>query len=325
MTFANILSEIYRRTNFAASPASDVVTRIKSFVNLTHRQLLGLPGLEKLRDDTITFASVSAQASYGLPPSIGRVKTIHDRTNDRRLVGKSLDWLRTVDPGLDSSGTPDYFIPLGIQAVAKQPSDASEIFVDSTSASDDNTKTAYIEAIRTGGYPVSLSVTMNGVTAVSLGSAYTDIIAVTKFYISAAAVGTVTLHEDASGGTELARIPIGQTFSRYWGVQLWPTPSAAVTYYVDHTRIIPDLVNDNDQPLLPEDFHWLLVEGALAKELQKKDDDRAKDAKDDYDKGVKALRYFVNCPPDYLPVMGRGGMGRISRLGGQYPADTVIG
>ena len=85
----------------------------------------------------------------------------------------------------------------------------------------------------------------------------TDHIEVTKFYLSAVAAGFVTLFDAAVAGNELARIEIGKAYSRYVGIQLFPTPSAAVTYYVDYTRVIPDMVNPADEPLLPEDFHEL--------------------------------------------------------------------
>lgn len=318
MTYATILQELYRRLNYGSSPASEVTTRLAAFLNLTHRQILSVPGLDRLRDDTIPFASVSARAQYGLPPAVQRVQRLTDRTNDRRLQLRSLDWIRAIDPGLDQSGTPEVYAPIGIQAVALQPSDASEIFVDSTAAGD--TGTAYIEGIRTGGYFKALSVSMTGVTAVTFSASFADFIEITKFYISAAAVGTVTLHEDASGGTELARIPIGQTFSRYQGIQLWPTPSAAVTYYVDYMRNIPDMSVANDEPLLPEDFHWLLVEGSLIKEWTKKDDlNRREAAQADFDKGLSDLKYAVTCPAEFLPARSQQ-YARPSRFGANYPA-----
>ena len=78
--------------------------------------------------------------------------------------------------------------------VAVQPSNASKVYADSTAAGDTNT--VYIEGFRTGGYPFTSSETMTGTTAVQV-SAYADIISLTKFYLSAAAVGPVTLVEDA--------------------------------------------------------------------------------------------------------------------------------
>lgn len=317
MTLGTLEAELYRRLGYASTPATEITTRLRAFLNLTHRQLLSIPGLDRLRDDTITFASASDQATYGLPPAAQRIQGITDRTNDRQLQLRSLDWIRSVDPGLDQEGTPEVYAITGLQAVAKQPSDASEIFVDSTAAGDTNT--AYLEGIRTGGHRTSLSVSMTGVTAVTFSAAITDIIEITKFYLSAAAVGTVTLHEDASGGTELARLAIGQTFSRYLGVQLWPTPSGAVTYYVDYTRTIPDMSIANDEPLIPEDFHWLLVEGALVKEWTKKDDaERREAARLEWNIGLSALKYHVTCPADFLP--SRTDRPEKNRFGSQYPA-----
>lgn len=319
MTFTDLLADAYRMLNYSSSPPSDVVTRLKAMINEGHRAVLTMPGMVGLRDGTTTFASVASQVEYGLPQVIARINKISERTYDTVLLPQSVDWYREVEPD-PQEGTPEYYIPRGLRAVAKQPSDASEIFVDSTSASD--TGTAYLEAVRTGGYPVSLSVTMTGTTAVSLGTAYTDIVEISDFYISAAAVGTVTLHEDASGGTELARIAIGQTRSRYQTIALWPTPSAAVTYYVDYTRAITDLVNGNDEPMLPADFHPMLVTYATLKEWRKKDDARAfQDARAEWNDWVDKLKYHLY-PADYIGMTGGVRTRGHSQLGPWYPPGS---
>jgi len=253
---------------------------------------------------------------------VARVKAIYETTNDQRLTPISLDTYRSALPDAAAvTGTPYNFVDLGFLGVAKQPSDASSIFVDSTSASDTNT--AYLEGYRTGGYFTSLSVTMTGITAVSLkGTAViTDIIEITKFYLSAAAVGTVTLHEDASGGTELARIPIGQTHARYRKVALWPTPATAVTYQVDYERDLPDMAIAKDEPVLPPRFHRLLATGARMKEFDKKDDSRRYElARRDFEQGLADLLYFVNS--SVRPVLGRRVVSRPSQLGGYFPAGS---
>lgn len=320
MNYTQILQELYRRTGYSTTPAVEITARLSSFVAITQRQILTAKGLEKLRDDTITFASVANQAVYALPPAVAKIQHIQDRLNFRHLAEMSLTWLRTVDPGLMSVGGPsDVYVPRGYQPVSVQPSNASEIFVKSTAAGD--VFMAYLEGIRTGGYPVSLSKQMTGVTAVSLGSTFTDILEVTKFYLSQAAIGTVTLLEDSGVGTELARIPIGQTFGRYLAIQLWPTPTSAITYHVDYTRVIPDFVNGTDEPLVPEDFHWLLVEGALIKEWGKKDDTRTRDARADFRTGVNDLRAWVNSNQDTTASLRRVPRA-YSQLGPSYPSGS---
>lgn len=321
MTLTDLLNECYRRSASQGSTFTDAPVRFTAFLNTTHRQILGLPGFESLRDDTITFASVSGQLYYGLPPVITRVESITDRTTMLRLRAMSLDDVRAGDPGLVTSGPSDSYILRGLQQVAQQPSVASELFVKSTSAAD-TTQTAYIEGVRTGGYPKSLSVVLTGTTAKTFSASFADFIEVTKFYLTGVGAGTITLTQTSGVGTELARIAIGQTYARYLQIQLYPTPTSALTYHVDYVRTMPDLVNVTDEPLLPDDFHWLLVEGALLKEWTKRDDDRRVDAQREYQRGLSALRYWVNCPADFLPSRGsmRARNGR-NRLGANY-SDT---
>lgn len=321
MRLTDLEADIYRRLGYASSPATEITTRLRAFLNQAQRDILSEPGMERLLNGTVTFASVASTPQYSLPQSIARIKKIFETTNDRALLSLSQDQYRTYDPDTTSNtGTPTHWVDLGYTAVSAQPSDASEIFVDSTAAGD--TGTAYIEGYRTDGYFTSLSVTMTGTTAVSLSATITDIIEITKFYISANAVGTVTLHEDASGGTELARIPIGQNHARYRRIALWPAPSAAVTYSVDYERDVADMANANDEPVLPVRFHPLLIEGALRREWHKKDDTRYADATREYHRMMGNFKYYLFTHPDHRPVMGNQRIQRPSRLGGWYPPGS---
>lgn len=323
MTFSDILSAAYDEAGYQSAPAAAIVTRIKRFVNEGIRAITSEPGLARLldSDSPLTVASVASQARYVLPESVNRILAVSERTNDIALQVMHLDQYRRLDPDAAStSGTPSHVVPIGRVAVAVQPSDASEIFVDSTSASD--TGTAYIEGIVTGGYVRTASVTMTGTTAVSLSAAITSFIEITDFYLSANAVGTVTLHEDASGGTELARITIGQKRPRYYGFYLWPTPAAVVTYYVDYRRELIELVNDTDEPPFGTDAHPALVAYAVMRERELKDDpQRYLIAKTRYDKALSRLKYATQTIGGEIPVNGRRPRIGRSRIGGYYPAD----
>lgn len=192
MTFTELLAELYRRTGYASSPAAEITTRFKGFLNLTHRQILTKPGMQSLRDDIVTFTTIANTAVYGLP--IAKLQHIQDQASNRSLEERPVTWVRGVDPGLTNTGTPELYVPRGMQQVAFQPSAACTVYVVSTSASDTNT--AYLEGIRSTGDPFATSVTMTGLTAAAF-SAFTDVIEVTKFYLSAAAVGSVTISEGA--------------------------------------------------------------------------------------------------------------------------------
>lgn len=320
MTLSDLELDLYRRLGYAAAPDSTVTTRLRAFLNETQAEILSEPGMGGLLHGSLTFASVASTPAYALPQAVARVHALYETTNDRRLVPQSFDWYRTVYPDVTATtGTPWAFADLGTIGVASQPSNASQLLVDSTAAGD--TGTAYIEGFRTGGYVRVTSVTMTGVTAVNLGPS--DLLFVTKFYVSAAAVGTITLVEDAEGGTELARIPIGQTYARYRQVALIPTPSAAVTYTVDFEWDPQNMANANDEPLLPPRFHRLLAIGARMKEYEKLEDTaRYVAARDELERGKRKLKFFLYSQHVGTPNLQGAGAIRASRLGPWYPAGT---
>ena len=315
MTLDTMLSSLYRKLGYQSTPSVEVHDRLAGFVNEMHRRLMGLPGMGLLRQGQLTFTTVASTPQYSLPQDVARVIGMRDGSNDAVLRGVPWEWYLAHEPDPTSTtGTPECWAPAGFSAVASPPADASKLYVDSTSASD--TDTCYIEGIRTGGYPFSSSVTMTGTTAVQVGS-FTDIIAVTKFYLSANAVGTVTLHEDADGGTELARIPIGQSSARYLRVALWPCPSSAITLTLDYMRQVPDMLAPYDEPWIPTDFHWVIEAGAKMLEYEKQDDRRYPAARAEYEKGVRDLKWFVCQQADG----GDATAGR-SQLGPWYPAGS---
>jgi hypothetical protein len=326
MTLAQLLAATYEDTGYQTSPATAVTTRLTRYLNEALQAVVSEPGLSMLLDGNVpyTFASVAAQARYAVPEAVTEILAMTERTNDRALSALSLEQYRRLDPDpTNSSGIPLYYVPLGASPVAIQPSDASELFLDSTSASDTNT--AHLTVVTGSGYRRTLSVSMTGTTAVSLSATVNDIVSVEDFYLSAAAVGTVTLHEDASGGTELARITIGAVRPRYTAFYLYPTPAAAVTYYVDYRRELDLLVQSGDEPALPLDFHPMLVKYATFREWELKDDERATIAFAQYKKWLGKLKYRLTQSGDSMPVATLGGrLTGHSRLGGMYPADIWV-
>lgn len=322
MTLSAILADVYRRTGYQASPASAVVTRITAFVNEAQQELAQqFPSL--LRDQgTTTFTSVTSQPRYGLPPNVTRLKNVIDTAHRRRLIRQSEDWWNWVAPTPTTiTGTPGYYIPLGAQAVALQPSVADQIWAVSTAAGD-TTQTLYFEIVRTGGYIETANLSLNGTTAVQLGS-YTDVQSLTDVYLSATCAGQVKVLQTSSAGTELARITIGATRARYTWIALYPTPSAALTYTLDHELEVTDLVNATDEPAwLPPRFHSLLAIGGRKREYEQKSDTRYAVAQKEWDSEVLKLKAYRNNPPDQTIVPGRLKPG-LSDLGSFYPAGTI--
>ena len=324
MNRLQLITRVARRTGKnAASLDATTKDRLSDFVNEAHREILSEHGMDPLRQAVLTVSSVAGTQQYALPThGVARINRIWDPTNRRKLTMKSLAWLRETDPD-PQQGTPWAWIPVGTVEVHTQPSNASSVYLKSTSASD--TGTAYIEGIRSGGYFRSVSVTMTGTTAVDVSATTADWVLITKVYLSTTAVGTVTLHEDSGSGTELARIAIGDVRAQYASFLLYGTPSAVVAYSVDITRAIPDMTQDTDEPLIWEDFHDLLIDMAEQKELLKGDDDsRYRKLAAHIQKRKQDHRNWVLNHPDWRPQW-RTHPDVISALGAYYPADTVVG
>lgn len=73
-----------------------------------------------------------------------------------------------------------------------------------------------------------------------------------------------------------------------------PTPNAALALDADVLLEGTDLSADGDEPAIPDDFHDILIHGAIASEYAKKEQMRAAqmyEAK--FEKRLKELRYFL--------------------------------
>lgn len=330
MNLNQLEQDLFRRLGFnTSSPDTATQTRLRAFLNETQQEILSEPGMDVLLEDGITFASVASTPEYSLPPAVARIASIRETTNQTLLGMQSQDWYRFHYPNPTAiTGLPTDWVDLGFTPIAKQPSDASELFVKSDSASDGATKTAHLEGSISGGYFRSASVALNGVTAVSFGASITTWVDVTKFYIDLTAGGTttaagnVTLNEDSGLGTELARIPIGQDYSRYRRIALAVCPSSVLTYNVDFQRDVTDMSLTTDEPVLPVRFHRLLGLGARMKEYEKEQDSRYPVAKLDYVTGVKKLKFFLYAQAAGTPNLRGVNQQRGSRLGAWYPAGT---
>lgn len=315
MTRSDLLVAIARRTNKNSTLDTATQNRLVDFLNQRQRRILSIPGTQRLREATLGFSSVASTAQYAFQGAVSKIKRVMDTTNDRVLAELSLDAYRHVDPDPESGTPTTHFIWLGRQPVQVQPSNASTMYVKSTAAGD-TTQTATIEGITSEGFLLTIAVTLTGTTAVAMsGYTFTQ---VTKFYLSATCVGAVTLHEDSGSGTQLAYIPIGKTSQDSVAIILWPTPSAVVTYTMDIERNVSDLAASNDVPALPEDFHDLLMLGALMDEYQHMNDERYAVAAGEYRERERAFRYW-------LAGTATGAMyptQEPSRLGPWYPAGS---
>jgi hypothetical protein len=322
--FKEILDDTYARLKYTSAPPAAIQKRIKGFANETHREILALSGLSRLRDAVVPVTVSANVARSGLPPMVARVNLIVDRANNERLTQVSFRDLRMADPAQTFvGGPPRRYAVVGYQQVQQQPASATGLWAASSSASDANSPTVFCETMTTGGFrhvTAQQGTVLTGTTRVQLGTR-TDSIDITKFALSQVCVGYISLYDAAAGGNELARIEPGQTYARYLAVEWEPTPTVDAVLYADVTRAIVDLVNETDEPLLPPDFHDLIGIGTRLKEYEEIDDSRAVQAQVLYQRRQNALKSFVLNDGDRLVSLRRLPAGW-SQLGANFPAGS---
>lgn len=317
MTLLELITDAAEDTNNPSAINQLTKTRLTRYINEGLRRVLAQPGVMAAIDTDVPYAltSVADRARYAVSDSLAEIRVITERTNQTRLKLMTLEDYRRIAPDPSVvTGTPEWYVPIGRVSVQTVPSAEVEIFIKSTSGLD--TKTAFIDGRISGGYPAHASVTMTGTTAVSFGNSFDD---VSDVYLTEPARGVVTIHETSGSGTELARIGIGQQRGRYLGFYLFPTPSDAITYYIEGRKKTSDLVQDQDEPPWDDEFHWVLSAYARMRQYEKTDDGRYTAAKADWEAGKEQLRKHLLFPPGYRPVAGviedRG-----SNLGSWYPS-----
>jgi hypothetical protein len=227
VTLNDIQLATYRRTGYADTPATEVVTRVLQWINIWHQRLLARPGMRILRDITVSMASVPTQSMVTLPAQVRRVVKVIDPTTPITLRMESIEWISEHDPQLAAVGTPEVWAPFT---------------------------------------------------------------------------------------WSLTTPPLAQLI-----IQLWPTPQQALNYSILAQGTAADLAAPTDEPLLPFEYHWLLVEAACYEEWTRKADIRAGTARQDLETGFKEMRYWLLNPVDYRPSSLNQSDGP-SRLGGMYPA-----
>ena len=272
MNLGDIELGLYDRLNFNATPDSAVTRRVRQSVNNIHREILGRRGFGQLRRKVLTATSVANSPFMVLPQAATAILIVADRLNNRNLKPATLQDIRYRDPGLLFTGSiPDSYAVIDYAScVAADPSTPSSLWVTSDSASDASGSAVNIEGITSTGYYQRASVALNGLTPVNIAPTVTTWVTMTKFYMTAVASGNVTLLQGSGVGPELSRIPPGRSYPRYTTLHLIGIPATSLTYYCDVELYIEDMTSVNDEPLLLEDYHWLLEAGVMSREYLKR-------------------------------------------------------
>ena len=128
----------------------------------------------------------------------------------------------------------------------------------------------------------------------------------------------------ANQGTPTFWVWLGQTggASPTFNLYLYQTPSAVVTYTADVTSVLTALSADGDIPILPVDFHDLLVLWPLVDEYRSMDDSRLSVVQAAAREREAQFKYWMHETAAGSTAMGLNGLMRPSQLGPAFPAGT---
>lgn len=319
------LSEIVNNVNAELGSATNINSLIKLWANRGQKEFISTANTSShlfswLALTELTLTTVANQKEYTLSSLVDVGKTIimTDRTAPKKItIISRQDLLERVPNPDNHTGNPEFAYLSGYSPVANQPTSASTLSLVSSSASD-TTAVVKIEGLNASGVLVGEEVTLDGVTPVVTTNTYSRVFGRSNNnYLS----GILTITSNAGVVTNAVVGP-RQRQGLYPKIVLYPTPSDARTLYYDAYMVLPELVNDNDFSLIPEQYHNAIEFYCLYRgQLHKKDQglaehylqafkNRIAEAMQD-DKGPKRQIVLKSDSPTHFLAEGR--------LPGNYP------
>jgi hypothetical protein len=231
--------------NIWANHTQDYICGNVDFPHLIHR---------------VPLSTVDSQRVYFMDDFIpGTIDSIVDETNSQVLVQEDEETLLIWDNERDDTGSVTHYSLDGVTNYEDQPSAASTIDIVSSSASD-TTQKVRIKGVVGGAINYEL-LTLNGTSTVTGTLSFSEVLQITKDNTT---VGAITV-SDTTGSDTLALIPRFRYASEYQRINFYPVPDGVATLSVRGYRRPLDLINDEDIPDLPENFHELVILGMQAR------------------------------------------------------------
>jgi hypothetical protein len=260
--------DMYASLGHPTSPDSDITTRYNRWLNQAHREILQKKHFRRFKRRALTMATIASSPYIAIPQATSRIFSVRNTAQDREIVFRDMAWVRRMDPGLNNTTSdPEVYAVYSYSSpVMRQPSAASAIWVDADGAT---TETVHLQGVLSTGYQKSVSTAMTGTTAKAIAA--DTFIAINKFFLAVAVAASDVFITEGSAGAELARIPMGRTYSRYTLLYLWPTPTSVITLNIDAEVNVEDLAIAGDEPLIPIEFHEMLIAKVKSKEYERRE------------------------------------------------------
>jgi len=263
-TFKSIYTDVLNL--MGGDTQGDDKTMAKAAINRIYRRCLDEADLDhEHREFSLTTASGTSQ--YGMPLYVREVLNIDDGTNDRVVFSISAKEYDAAYPGHSDTGSPTRAYRYGTRGVQTNLASAERVKVKSSSASD----TGANFVVRLTGFDASdrlltETIQLDGTTSAVSANTYKagGLERVTKLAGTGSSWSGYLTVEGNTTGTDFAIIPVWWDSPDYQWWEFYPQPDAAITYTVRALMRKPDLINDEDWPEMPAEFHSLLVWGGFA-------------------------------------------------------------
>lgn len=319
MTYREMQNVVLEELGYDPHTVSSVPReRVKRRLNEWQRKILTRPHFHRLLRSTYSssLTTVASQPDYAVPAGIDKIFQIRDATNGETLTPWTHHEIVQVNPDDSELGVPAAWAIRGWYGYLAKPA-AGETIIYAVSSSASDTMGATVLLRTSEDLQDYVTLTLTGTTPVS---AATKVEEVEKVYLATAPVGTVTFRYTTDAGTIFAKIRPGQVTSRYLWIRLHPIPAGAYTLDIDGARELVDMVDDQDQALLPVDFHDILCLAAESDEWKKKDDTRYMFCQKEVEARLNDLKGWVYNHPDY--IIGAGQIEASSQLGPWFPRGS---
>ena len=270
--------------------------RIKTFVSVTEITLETV-----YQGDTDTGLSYSIfKDEYKLPPNLDRYKIMRDIEEEKALIDVGDSAFDIAEPSLTSEGSPDYVILSCSKLDIYDTGTVSGTVGNSTITGSSTSWTSV------NGLGKSSRITVGSVVY-TVKSVDSDT--------------QITIYEDISSAFS------GSAYTILLDnliIQFFETPDELRNIYFRYQRIPEIIYDDTDIPDLPDQWHWLLIDGGLGRAWEVKDKEEAKAKKLEFLAGIEEMKKAVGSISQHLRIPKRSIESDQYPLGPRHPSGYGV-
>ncbi len=251
---------ILQNTSTSTTNPNDLLPKVKDWCRTRYDRILRSFPWDEL-NRSYNLSVLSGTRDYSLRYDLEQIIKMWDTTHGQEITAYSIqDHIRFNAVALEvtgnvQTGNPDQYIDIGSKSCSALLSIADQVQVLSTSASDVSPAIIRITG-EVSGMPVSESLTLTGVTAVTSSNTFDSgaELQITQGSSSSTLTdlaGIVTVREKTTTTNVLAKLSPSERAPYYKWIRFSTMPASAFTAQVWYKKRWMPLVNDNDAPLIP--------------------------------------------------------------------------